>query len=72
MYINPDIRPGVMPLRPQGTNSTMFTECCGTAINDDERNCPKCKCKIIGSSAVSEGQRHRIRWQYATKHWRSK
>lgn len=25
-----------------GTNSTMFTTCCGVAICDDERHCPSC------------------------------
>ena len=32
MYINPNIEAGIMPLYPSGTNSTMFTECCGVAI----------------------------------------
>jgi hypothetical protein len=25
------------------TNSTLFTNCCGTAICDDEARCPRCK-----------------------------
>ncbi|MAE81687.1 MAG: hypothetical protein CMB80_03040 [Flammeovirgaceae bacterium] len=29
----------IVPITPQGTNSTMFTECCNTAINS-QRCCP--------------------------------
>lgn len=30
------------------TNSTSFSDCCGTAVGDDESNCPGCKRKISG------------------------
>lgn len=28
------------------TNSTLFTDCCGIAICDDEKKCPRCKKEI--------------------------
>jgi len=39
------------------TNSTLFTDCCGTAICDDESKCPKCGKEITLSS--------RARWKTA-------
>lgn len=32
----------IVALFPQGTNSTMFTNCCEVAICDDQSNCPRC------------------------------
>jgi len=32
------------------TNSTKFTDCCETAICDDERYCPECKQEIHGTA----------------------
>jgi hypothetical protein len=61
---------GVHKLQPQGTNSTMFTECCDTAICDDERCCPNCKKEIIGHDAHSNHERGIIRWKYAISHWK--
>ena len=72
MYINPGYIAGVMPLYPQGTNSTMFTECCEVAICNNESLCPKCKREIIGANEEKDSERGRIRWQYATKHWKRK
>jgi hypothetical protein len=72
MYINPGIIAGVMSLHPQGTNSTLFTECCEVAICNDEAKCPKCKREIIGYNAYTLSERAKIRWKYATKHWRNK
>jgi len=69
MNINPGYIPGIMPLMPQGTNSTMFTECCETAICDDQRCCPHCNREIIGADAESDHERGRIRWRDATQHW---
>lgn len=46
-------------------NSTMFTNCCGVAICDDERCCPVCGRLVIGYDAVSNGGRRMIRWRYA-------
>ena len=56
---------GLLPLYPQGNNSTFFTECCRVAICDDEANCPSCKRKIIGWDANSSHERHKIRWQHS-------
>ena len=69
MYYNPLYVVGVLPLSPQGTNSTMFTECCQVAICDDEPNCPHCKRKIRGWNAESKHERGKIRWDYATAAW---
>lgn len=60
---------GVLPLYPQGTNSTMFTECCEVAICDTQGLCPKCKREVIGADDESEYDRGRTRWRYATRHW---
>ena len=59
----------VMPLQPYGTNSTMFTSCCGTAICEDQCNCPGCGRPVVGSEAESNYERGRIRWRDATSHW---
>lgn len=69
MYINPEYLAGVIPLQPQGTNSTFFTECCGCAICDNESNCPSCERKIVGHDAQSNHERSQIRWKHATSHW---
>jgi hypothetical protein len=70
MYINEDYPSGIVPLTPSGTNSTLFTECCGCAICDDEANCPECGRKVIGYDAESKSERHRIRWEDATSRWK--
>ena len=59
------------PIYPHGTNSTMFTQCCGTAICDDEANCPSCKKPVIGHD-MSPSERRRIRWRSATRYWKRK
>lgn len=69
MYLNPGVTAGILPLQPQGTNSTFFTECCEVAICDYEANCPLCKRKIVGHDAESNHDRHRVRWKNATAHW---
>ncbi len=58
-------------LEKQGTNSTHFTTRCGCAITDSERYCPSCKEPVIGYDAESEYGCGRIRWAYATSHWRN-
>ena len=68
MYVNGT--PGVMSVHPTGTNSTMFTECCDVAICNDERKCPRCKRFVIGYNACSDNERGKIRWRYATSHWK--
>lgn len=69
MHFNEHYIPNIMPLMPRGTNSTMFTECCQTAICDDEPKCPACKRKIVGWDANSISERSRIRWLNATRLW---
>lgn len=70
MYINEGYTAGILPLRPSGTNSTMFTECCSTAICDYERQCPGCGRNVIGYDAESDHSRNRIRWVDATQQWK--
>ena len=65
MYLNPDYIAGIMPIYPSGTNSTMFTQCCETAICNDQPNCPVCKRKVIGWDAETDHERGKIRWNYA-------
>jgi hypothetical protein len=72
MYLNPGIVAGVIPLTPNGTNSTMFTMCCETAICDDERLCPQCKRNVIGYDSESDHERGEIRWRFATAHWKKR
>ena len=71
MYVNSRQIVGVLPLTPNGTNSTMFTECCEVAICDDEKCCPRCKRKVIGHDAPSAHERGVIRWKTATSRWRN-
>ena len=61
---------GIRPLQPYGTNSTFFTECCGVAICDEERCCPKCGKAIIGADEETSHKRRLVRWKYATQHWK--
>ena len=56
-------------LEPQGTNSTMFTVCCDTAICEDQPRCPRCNALVIGYDAASSYKRGMIRWRSATQHW---
>lgn len=56
---------GLLPLYPGGTNSTHFTECCETAICDDQRRCPGCRSLVIGHDAESDHERGVIRWEFA-------
>lgn len=59
----------IMSLYPQGTNSTMFTFCCESAICSDELKCPACGKYVIGWDAETDHERGRIRWKNATSHW---
>ena len=65
MHINTGQVIGLLPLYPQGTNSTFFTECCQVAICDDQACCPSCERKVIGWNEDSDHKRHMIRWQHA-------
>lgn len=64
-----DIESDVLPVQPQGTNSTMFTTCCQVAICDSEGRCPKCKKKVYGWDAENAHATGRLRWASATAHW---
>ena len=70
MYYNEGYPSDIIPLSPQGTNSTLFTQCCGTAICDDQGHCPQCGRKVVGWDAESEHKRQRIRWKNATRNWK--
>ena len=59
----------IIPLLKQGTNSTMFTECCRCAINDNQKNCPVCEKPVIGHDEPSEHKRGLLRWLNATRNW---
>lgn len=69
MKINEGYVVNIIPLMPKGTNSTMFTACCGVAICDDQPNCPTCKRKVIGHDANTKHERGIIRWRNATRYW---
>jgi len=56
---------GLLPLHPDGTNSTFFTVCCHAAICDDEARCPRCGRLVIGWDAGSAHERGKIRWKHA-------
>ncbi len=60
----------IQPIYPSGTNSTMFTACCDTAICSDQLSCPRCKQLVIGHDATSKYERERIRWSSATRNWK--
>ncbi len=60
----------IIPLMPQGTNSTLFTECCHVAITDAEPNCPDCLRPVIGHDAATAHERGVIRWKNATRNWK--
>lgn len=47
------------------TNSTMFTNCCRTAINDDQVHCPVCKSEVYPGADATNHQRHMSRWNWA-------
>lgn len=71
MYYNADYPSDILPLMPQGTNSTMFTQCCSSAICDDEKNCPSCGRFVVGHNAETHGDRGKIRWENATRFWKN-
>lgn len=68
-YYNEGCPSDIIPLSPQGTNSTMFTGCCSVAICDDQANCPKCGRPVVGHDAKTKQERGRIRWENATRGW---
>lgn len=60
----------IVPLLPSGGNSTMFTECCEVAINNDQLCCPRCKEKVVGWDEPSDHKRGVVRWLSATRNWK--
>lgn len=70
MYLNPEITAEIIPLYPQGTNSTLFTECCEVAICSDQCNCPKCGRLVVGHNEKNDGDRAYARWKSATRYWK--
>ncbi len=69
MYYNEGCPVDIVAIYPQGTNSTMFTQCCEVAITDSESRCPVCKKKVIGADAETDTERHKMRWFNATRWW---
>ena len=70
MHYNEGYPSDIIPLMPQGTNSTMFTQCCEVAICDDQGCCPQCGRKVVGWNAKTEHARRMIRWKNATRDWK--
>jgi hypothetical protein len=69
MHYNEGYPSDIIPLTKNGTNSTMFTACCGTAICRDEPNCPVCNRPVVGFDAKTDSDRDHIRWRNATRYW---
>ena len=65
MHINPEYPVGLCRFPPQGTNSTLFTECCKVAICSDEKCCPSCGREVVGSSIEDHHERAMYRWKIA-------
>ena len=59
----------IIPLQPNGTNSTLFTECCRVAICDDQECCPVCKQPVVGHDEPID-ERKKLRWRNATRFWK--
>ena len=72
MHYNEGVPSPIIPLMPQGTNSTLFTACCGTAICDNQRRCPSCQREVVGYNTPTDAERGLIRWKNATRHWKRK
>lgn len=47
------------------TNSTIFTNCCRVAINDNQAACPSCKEEVYPGRDASDHQRSMNRWNWA-------
>lgn len=56
-------------LHPSGTDSTMFTTCCFSAISNNECQCPSCGRLVVGYDAETSAETGRVRWQHATANW---
>ncbi len=71
MHVNLGHKVGFVPLYPQGTNSTLFTECCRVAICDDEKCCPSRGREAMGSEIDDPHYRGLYRWKIAYRGRRS-
>ena len=49
------------------TNSTMFTNCCGSAVTNRDIKCPSCGATVYGADVPNEHERGQLRWKYAFK-----
>lgn len=47
------------------TNSTIFTNCCRVAINDNQAHCPRCKSEVYPGADATNHQRSMSRWNWA-------
>jgi hypothetical protein len=47
------------------TNSTIFTNCCRVAINDNQDECPCCKAEVMPGKGATDHQRSMARWNWA-------
>ena len=47
------------------TNSTMFTDCCGVAITDNEGRCPLCGEEVFPGDEATHFERRTDRWEMA-------
>lgn len=61
---------GIVPIYPNGTNSTLFTSCCHVAILGNQIKCPRCMNLVIGYDIEETWKRDKYRWAKATEHWR--
>jgi hypothetical protein len=68
-YYNDGYPSDIISTGPQCTNSTLFTECCGCAIMDDEIGCPQCGREVVGDKEETERMRHIVRWRNANRDW---
>jgi len=47
------------------TNSTIFTNCCRVAINDNQAHCPSCNAEVYPGKDATSHQRNTSRWSWA-------
>ena len=49
------------------TNSTMFTDCCDSAVTERDTKCPSCGALVYPVGEEDDHKRATLRWQYAFK-----
>jgi len=67
MYYNPGVIVDMVIIHPSGTNSTLFTACCGVAICDDEIGCPRCHRTVVGDDCPTDRERGKARHRNASR-----